>query len=88
MLWTDNRVIPAYARHKANAERLMNFHYRPEVAAQLTAYERYICPVLGTQAAMQKVDPALCGATHDVLRAQQEIAAVLGAVQGRDQGGG
>jgi spermidine/putrescine transport system substrate-binding protein len=61
MLWTDNMVIPAYARHKANAERLMNFYYRPEVAAQLTAYERYICPVLGTQAAMQGVDPALAG---------------------------
>jgi hypothetical protein len=30
----------------------------------------------------------MSGATQDVLRAQQEIAAVLGAVQGRDQGGG
>jgi spermidine/putrescine transport system substrate-binding protein len=39
----------------------MNFYYRPEVAAQLTAYERYVCPVLGTQAAMQQVDPALIG---------------------------
>jgi hypothetical protein len=29
----------------------------------------------------------MSGATQDVLRAQQEIAAVLGAVQGRDQRG-
>jgi hypothetical protein len=34
------------------------------------------------------VTDAPCGATRDVLRAQQEITAVLGAVQGRDQGGG
>ena len=30
----------------------------------------------------------MSGATPDVLRAQQEIAAVLGAVEGRDHGEG
>jgi spermidine/putrescine transport system substrate-binding protein len=59
MLWTDNMVIPAFAHHKENAESLMNFYYQPGPAAQLSAYELFICPVLGTQAAVRQVDPAL-----------------------------
>jgi spermidine/putrescine transport system substrate-binding protein len=61
MLWTDNMVIPARARYRANAERLMNFYYQPPVAAQLSAYEQYVCPVLGTQAVMRPLEPALAG---------------------------
>ena len=61
MLWTDNMVIPALARSRANAERLMNFYYQPEVAAQLAGYVRYTCPVLGAGAAMKQIDPALAG---------------------------
>jgi spermidine/putrescine transport system substrate-binding protein len=37
----------------------MNFYYEPEIAARLSAYERFICPVLGTRAAMREIDPAL-----------------------------
>lgn len=59
MLWTDNMMIPALTPVKANAERLMNFYYQPEVAAQLAAWMQYICPVAGAQAAMRKLDPAL-----------------------------
>jgi spermidine/putrescine transport system substrate-binding protein len=61
MLWTDNVVIPARARAKADAERLMNYYYRPRVAAQLADYVRYTCPVLGADAAMRQIDPALAG---------------------------
>jgi spermidine/putrescine transport system substrate-binding protein len=59
MLWTDNMVIPAFAHHKENAENLMNFYYQPGPAAQLSAYELFICPVLGAQASVRQVDPAL-----------------------------
>lgn len=59
MLWADEMVIPAFARHRENAELLMNFYYQPRVAAQLSAYERYPCPVMGTAAAMRRLDPAL-----------------------------
>jgi spermidine/putrescine transport system substrate-binding protein len=58
-LWTDNMVIPAGARHARNAERLMNFYYEPTIAAQLSAYESYVDPVMGAAAAMRKIDPAL-----------------------------
>jgi spermidine/putrescine transport system substrate-binding protein len=61
MLWTDIMLIPALARHRDNAERLMNFYYQPHVAAQLTNYERYLCPVDGTEGAMRALNPALVG---------------------------
>jgi spermidine/putrescine transport system substrate-binding protein len=58
-LWTDNMVIPAGARHAENAERLMNFYYEPDIAAQLSAYERYVDPVVGAAGAMRHLNPAL-----------------------------
>ena len=37
----------------------MNWYYRPDIAARLAAYVRYICPVVGAQEAMARVDPTL-----------------------------
>ena len=59
MLWTDNMMVPALAPVKANAERLMDFYYQPDVAAQLSAFNLFICPVEGTQAAVARVSPGL-----------------------------
>lgn len=59
MLWTDNMMIPSGARHRENAEKLMNFYYEPFPAAQLAAWNKYLCPVLGADAAMRGVDPSL-----------------------------
>ncbi|MGH3329529.1 MAG: polyamine ABC transporter substrate-binding protein [Streptomycetales bacterium] len=59
MLWSDNMLIPNKARHKTNAEKLMNFYYRPEVAAEVAAYVNYICPVQGAKQAMKKFAPSL-----------------------------
>ena len=62
-LWSDNMMVPIGARHKTNAETLMNYYYDPEVAATVAAYVNYICPVVGAQEAMQKIDPALAANT-------------------------
>jgi spermidine/putrescine transport system substrate-binding protein len=62
MLWTDNMMIPALTPVQENAERLMNFYYHPDVAAQLAAWMQYICPVHGTKAAMRQLNPSLAGA--------------------------
>jgi len=59
MIWADNMLIPNMAQHKKNAEELMNFYYDPAIAAQLTAYVQYICPVKGAKEAMAKVDKTL-----------------------------
>jgi spermidine/putrescine transport system substrate-binding protein len=59
MIWADAIIIPPLAQHKKNAEKLIDFYYDPKVAAQLTAYVQYICPVKGAQAEMEKIDPTL-----------------------------
>lgn len=58
-LWSDNMMVPNKATHKANAEALMNYYYDPEVAATLSAWVNYICPVDGARQAMEKIDPSL-----------------------------
>lgn len=62
-LWSDNMMVPVGARHKKNAETLMNYYYDPEVAAQVAAYVSYICPVVGAQEALRKTDPQLAADT-------------------------
>ncbi len=58
-LWSDNMIVPNKATHKTNAEKLMNFYYQPDIAAELAAWVNYICPVKGAQEAMTKIDPSL-----------------------------
>jgi spermidine/putrescine transport system substrate-binding protein len=59
MVYTDNMMIPAYAAHRENAQRLMDFYYRPDIAAQLAESQQYLCPVAGTQRVVHRSDPAL-----------------------------
>ncbi|WP_222706782.1 ABC transporter substrate-binding protein [Lacisediminihabitans profunda] len=58
-LWNDNFIIPVGSSEKANAEKLIDYYYEPEVAAQVAAWVNYITPVVGAKEAMQKIDPAL-----------------------------
>jgi spermidine/putrescine transport system substrate-binding protein len=58
-LWADNMLVPIGARHKKNAERLMDYYYDPKVAAEVAAYVNYICPVEGARAEMEKIDSDL-----------------------------
>ncbi|MFJ8824420.1 spermidine/putrescine ABC transporter substrate-binding protein [Streptomyces sp. NPDC102467] len=44
-LWAESLMIPDLADHKANAERLIDYYYEPEVAAELAAWVNYVCPV-------------------------------------------
>ncbi|GAA2322545.1 spermidine/putrescine ABC transporter substrate-binding protein [Streptomyces kunmingensis] len=44
-LWAESLMIPDLADHKANAERLIDHYYEPEVAAELAAWVNYVCPV-------------------------------------------
>ncbi len=58
-LWSDNVMIPIGATHKANTEKLIDYYYDPEVAAQVAAWVNYITPVQGAQKAMEAIDPTL-----------------------------
>lgn len=44
-IWTDNMVIPRQAQNPVDAMMLMDWYYRPEVAAQLTESINYISAV-------------------------------------------
>ncbi|ARF57685.1 polyamine ABC transporter substrate-binding protein [Streptomyces gilvosporeus] len=44
-LWAESLMIPNLADHKRNAERLIDYYYEPEVAADLAAWVNYVCPV-------------------------------------------
>ena len=59
MLWSDNMQVPVGAPHAYTAQKLMNFVYQPEIAAQIAAYVNYITPVKGAQEEMRKIDPEL-----------------------------
>ncbi|WP_328438279.1 spermidine/putrescine ABC transporter substrate-binding protein [Streptomyces sp. NBC_00444] len=56
MTSTDNMLIPNKARHKTNAERLMDYYYEPEPAAELAAYINYVCPVDGVKPYLAEID--------------------------------
>jgi len=55
-IWTDNMLVPNKADHKSNAEELMNFYYDPVNAAQLAAWNYYLCPVQGAQQKIAEFD--------------------------------
>lgn len=56
---SDNLLVPAKARHKANAEKLVDYYYELPVAARLAAFISYVCPVEGVKDELAKIDPAL-----------------------------
>ncbi|MFD8271931.1 polyamine ABC transporter substrate-binding protein [Streptomyces flaveolus] len=53
---SDSMLIPNKARHKTNAERLIDYYYEPGPAAQLAAYINYVCPVDGVKDELAKID--------------------------------
>jgi len=58
-IWNDNMFIPIGSPRKANAEKLMNFYYEPEIAAEVAAWVNYITPVEGAKEAAMAIDPEL-----------------------------
>lgn len=58
-IWSDNFVIPAMAKHKKNAELLINHYFDPEVMAEVAAWVNYIPPVTGTEEKLAAMDPEL-----------------------------
>ncbi|CAN5417639.1 spermidine/putrescine ABC transporter substrate-binding protein [soil metagenome] len=59
MIWSDNFVIPNKAKHKKNAERLIDYYYDPAVMATVEDYVNYIPPVKGVKQALQASDPTV-----------------------------
>ncbi|WP_327244097.1 ABC transporter substrate-binding protein [Streptomyces sp. NBC_01320] len=56
---SDNLLVPVKARHKTNAEKLIDYYYEPSVAAKLAAYINFVCPVDGVRDELAKIDQAM-----------------------------
>ncbi|WP_445396540.1 polyamine ABC transporter substrate-binding protein [Streptomyces sp. LE64] len=73
MIATDNLLVPHRARHKRNAERLIDYYYEPGPAARLAAYINYVCPVDGVKAELAKLDAD--AAANPLIIPDREMAA-------------
>ncbi|MCC4320558.1 spermidine/putrescine ABC transporter substrate-binding protein [Streptomyces samsunensis] len=73
MTATDNLLVPNKARHKRNAERLIDYFYEPKVAAKIAAYINYVCPVDGVREELAKIDKAL--ADNPLILPDEEMVA-------------
>jgi spermidine/putrescine transport system substrate-binding protein len=58
MIWTDQMLIPKGGNAYA-ASVLMNWYYRPQIAAEVEDYVNYICPVVGADKVLEKSDPEI-----------------------------
>ncbi|WP_432145857.1 ABC transporter substrate-binding protein [Streptomyces sp. bgisy084] len=72
MTSTDNLMVPNKARHKQNAERLIDYFYEPKVAAKIAAYINYVCPVEGVREELAKIDKK--AAANPLIIPDQEMA--------------
>ncbi|MFE5961865.1 ABC transporter substrate-binding protein [Streptomyces rubiginosohelvolus] len=70
---SDSLLVPAQARHKTNAEKLIDYYYEPPVAAQLAAYINYVCPVDGVREELAKIDKSM--ASNTLILPDKEMAA-------------
>ncbi|MFD4026467.1 PotD/PotF family extracellular solute-binding protein [Streptomyces sp. NPDC058576] len=70
---SDSLLVPAQARHKTNAEKLIDYYYEPPVAAQLAAYINYVCPVDGVREELAKIDESM--AANTLILPDKEMAA-------------
>ena len=59
MVFTDSMQVPVGAPHAFTAEKMMDFVYQPEIAAQIAAYVNYVPPVKGAREIIAKTDPAI-----------------------------
>jgi spermidine/putrescine transport system substrate-binding protein len=67
-LWTDNMMIPRYAQNPVDAMMLMDWYYRPEIAAQLTESINYISAVPAAQPIIARDAAKTGGSTRQLLR--------------------
>ncbi|MFF8964774.1 PotD/PotF family extracellular solute-binding protein [Streptomyces globisporus] len=70
---SDSLLVPAQARHKTNAEKLIDYYYEPPVAAQLAAYINYVCPVDGVREELARIDASM--ASNTLILPDKEMAA-------------
>jgi spermidine/putrescine transport system substrate-binding protein len=69
LIWTDNMVMPIGAQHPVDAITLMDYVYRPDVAAQIAEWVAYITPVTCQQQILDDANAAVNPDTQKALTA-------------------
>ncbi len=67
-LWTDNMMIPRYAQNPVDAMMLMDWYYRPPIAAQLTESINYISAVPAARPIIARNAAKASGSSRRLLR--------------------
>lgn len=62
--WNDSFIIPIGSTKKTNVETLIDYYYRPEVAAEVAAWVNYVTPVEGAQEAARELFPDIAEDTN------------------------
>ena len=58
-LFIDSFCMPTSTESADQVHQLVDYYYKPEVAAQVAAYVQYVTPVAGAREAMEQIDPEL-----------------------------
>jgi spermidine/putrescine transport system substrate-binding protein len=75
VIWTDNMCIPLRAQHPVDAITLMNFVYRPDVAAPLADFIWYVSPVPEAKdIVLHQIDDPIVANSPLVFPSQADIA--------------
>lgn len=69
LLFTDNFLILKGAKNPVSAMQLMDFYYKPEIAAEVTEWVNYVSPVPDAQAVVKADASKASGADKDYLDA-------------------
>jgi spermidine/putrescine transport system substrate-binding protein len=70
-IWTDNMMIPKTAENPVDAIMMMDFFYRPEIAANLAEFINYVTPV---PAAKDVITTQAAGATGSKKKTLEALA--------------
>ena len=66
-IWTDNLMIPKGAANPVDAMMLMDYLYKPEVAAELDEYIQFVTPVPAVQDLLRKKADSATGEDKQAL---------------------
>jgi spermidine/putrescine transport system substrate-binding protein len=69
VIWTDNMCIPQKAAHPLDAIMLMDWYFKPDIAALLTEWNAYVSPVPAGGEIVQADAVKAKGANAEVLKA-------------------
>jgi len=59
VIWADHFMVPKTSPNLLEAQKLIDFYYDPQVAAEVAAWVAYITPVVGAREEMAKIAPEL-----------------------------